>query len=117
MNERNFKYNDIIKHFKRELCNPEELEADKYLYRFICETQHTETGEKTVVYQALYGDFAVYNRPVDMFYSEVDREKYPDVKQQYRLELVDIEQELTQMDAVALTAVAISVLRGNPSSF
>lgn len=48
---------------------------------------HSETGEKLVSYQCLYPPYGMFVRPLDMFASKVDKEKYPDVKQEYRFEL------------------------------
>ena len=55
-------------------------------YRLVAIAKHSETLEPIVVYRALYGEGKMCARPVDMFYSEVDRSKYPDVKQKFRFE-------------------------------
>lgn len=83
-----FKIGDTVKHFKREYINDNSAE---YLYRILAFAQHTENGEKLVIYQALYPPYKTCARPYDMFVSEVDRNKYPDIKQKYRFEVVETE--------------------------
>ena len=76
MNE--LKIKGIYKHFK----------GDYYILEDVA--IHSETKEKYIVYRGLYENNELYIRPLDMFLSEVDHEKYPDVKQKYRFELQDI---------------------------
>lgn len=69
----------IYRHFKGDYYLVEDVAKD------------SETEEEYVVYRKLYGDGGLWLRPVAMFLSEVDREKYPDCPQTYRFELQEIE--------------------------
>lgn len=82
--ERIFHPGDIVQHFKHR---EGQSDPNQYLYRIIGLATHTENGEKLMVYQAMYGDFAIYARPYEMFMGEVDHKKYPDSTQKYRFEL------------------------------
>lgn len=83
---RDIREGDLVQHFKREWVSEHTAE---YLYKVLAFAQHTETGEKLVIYQAMYPPFKICARPYGMFMSEVDREKYPEVKQKYRFEKVE----------------------------
>lgn len=88
---KNIKFGDIVKHFKWETASKEERSQNKYLYCIKNIAEHTETGERLVIYQAMYSPFQTYARPLEMFCEEVDRKKYPDIKQKYRFEKHNIQ--------------------------
>lgn len=66
---------EVYKHFKGNL------------YKIVTIAEDTETGKEVVVYQALYGEYKIYVRDLEMFMSLVDKEKYPNVKQEFRFKL------------------------------
>ena len=72
--------------------NPQPYEVYRHfkgnMYQVLCIATDSENGQKMVVYQQLYQPFSIYVRPYDMFISPVDKNKYPDVLQHYRFELV-----------------------------
>ena len=74
---REIKINGLYRHFKGNL------------YKVVGVANDSETLEKIVVYVSLKDETALWTRPLDMFLSEVDKNKYPEVKQKYRFELVE----------------------------
>ena len=86
--ENRFQPGDRAQHFKRRYLTPKELtaEPEKYLYDIIGTPEHTQTGETLMTSRPRYGEGRLFARPLAMFLSEVDREKYPDAPQRYRFE-------------------------------
>ena len=73
------KIKGVYKHFKGDYYLVEDIAKD------------SETQKEMVVYRRLYGNGDLWIRPKEIFLSEVDHEKYPNVKQKYRFELQKIE--------------------------
>ena len=87
------KKGEIYRHFKGNL------------YEVLAVAMHTETEEMMVVYQEVDGE-KIYARPLDMFVSNVDKEKYPDALQTYRFELQKEQEDLSILDFLDLTTAS-----------
>lgn len=93
MGYRKPKKGDVYKHFKGNL------------YEIVAVAKHTETMEEMVIYREVDGD-AIYARPLDMFISKVDKEKYPEVLQVYRFEMQEEQEKLSIVDFLDLKTSA-----------
>ena len=77
---RDLKIHGVYRHFKGKK------------YRVEGVAKHSEDLSDYVVYRQMYGDGELYVRPLDMFMSEVDHEKYPDAQQRWRFEEVEVDE-------------------------
>lgn len=85
---RQFQSGDLVQHFKRALADTSQ-DPDVYLYEIVGQALHSETRDELMVYRACYGEKGLFARPLSLFLSEVDRDRYPDVLQTYRFEKVE----------------------------
>ncbi len=106
-----FASGDILRHFKRDLVG---CQGTDYLYAYVGLARQTETGEPLAVYRGLYGERVLYARPAAMFFSPVDKAKYPDAKQQYGFDKAVPEdlQALKEAETAPLKPAAVQELEG-----
>lgn len=83
--DRHFEPGDILRHFKHE------INKFGYIYRVIGIAKHTESREDMLIYQDVHSE-QIYARPLEMAMSEVDKNKYPNIKQKYRFEKINWEE-------------------------
>ena len=89
MTEKQLVPGTVVRHFKRVMLTEEQrASTTQYLYEILGVAQHTETGERLVIYRALYGEGKICARPLEMFLSRTDRQKYPQAEQEFRFEPV-----------------------------
>ena len=96
INEKFFDNALYLKHFKRETLDVPNNDT-KYIYKLLSVSTHSETKALLVNYEAMYEDeskgiklFHICSRPIEMFISRVDTNKYPNIKQKYRFEIISI---------------------------
>lgn len=68
-------------------CKVRHFKGKEYIY--LGKAIHTETNEIMAVYQEIYDDKVIFVRPYEMFVSEIDKEKYPNINQKYRFEVIE----------------------------
>ena len=85
---RKFYPGDYVIHYKRSLLTAAQLSREPNIFRYVIfgVAEHSKTGEKLMIYRQLFGLCKLRARPLDEFLSEVDHEKYPEVRQKYRFE-------------------------------
>lgn len=86
---------EVYKHFKGNI------------YQIISIALDSETLEQVVVYQQLYSPFQMYVRPLEMFLSKTDKDKYPDAVQEYRFEKLEKAMLETDVKVQAINAHVI----------
>lgn len=86
---------EVYKHFKGNI------------YQIISIALDSETLEQVVVYQQLYSPFQMYVRPLEMFLSKTDKDKYPDAIQEYRFEKLEKAMLETDVKVQAINAHVI----------
>ncbi|MCT4507895.1 MAG: DUF1653 domain-containing protein [Tepidibacter sp.] len=75
--KRELKKGRLYRHFKNKL------------YLVVDIVKHSETQEEMVLYKALYGEYGLFVRPLDMFLEEVPKGKINLMNQKYRFELIE----------------------------